>query len=90
MTGVRLPESNAYETVAGLLISLLGRMPENHDTVVVTATMDAAAELGVRQGQAGAHPDDEPIQREENDDVPRAVVVRLPCTSVSAGGSRPC
>jgi len=77
LTGVRLPESNAYETVAGLLISRLGRMPENYDTVEVTATMEAAAELGVRQGQAGAHPDDEPIPREENDDVPRAVVVRL-------------
>ena len=52
-------------------------MPENYDTVEVTATMEAAAELGIRQGQAGAHPDDEPIPREENDDVPRAVVVRL-------------
>ena len=27
ITGVRLPESNAYETVAGLVIARLGRMP---------------------------------------------------------------
>ncbi|HZM65447.1 MAG TPA: hemolysin family protein [Nakamurella sp.] len=77
LTGVRLPESGAYETVAGLLISRLGRMPENFDTVEVPATMDATAELGLPAGQAGAHPDDESIPAQEQDDVPRAVTVRL-------------
>ena len=52
-TGVHLPGSGAYETVAGLLISRLGRMPENHD------------------------PDDQPIPPNVDDDLPRAVTVRL-------------
>ncbi len=76
ITGVRLPESNAYETVAGLLISRLGRMPVDFDTVEVDATMDAAAQLGTPDGQV-AHPDDAPIEAETEDDLPRAVTVRL-------------
>ena len=39
ITEVRLPESGAYETVAGLLIARLGRMPENLDSVEVPATI---------------------------------------------------
>jgi len=76
ITGVRLPETNAYETVAGLLISRLGRMPADFDTVEVDATMDAAAHLGVREGQV-LHADDAPIVPETDDDLPRAVTVRL-------------
>ncbi len=57
---MHLPESGAYETVAGLLIARLGRMPENFDSVEVEATMDASAMLGVPDGQVG-HPDDQPI-----------------------------
>ena len=59
---MHLPESGAYETVAGLLIARLGRMPENFDSVEVGATMDAASSLGVaRDGVRSATPDDQPI-----------------------------
>jgi CBS domain containing-hemolysin-like protein len=75
-TGVHLPESGAYETVAGLLISRLGRMPENFDSVEVVATMDASSFLGVPEGQVG-RPDDQPIPPNVEDDLPRAVTVRL-------------
>src|SRR5664279_481622 len=47
ITGVHLPAGGSYETVAGLLIARLGRMPENFDSVEVTATMDAGSMLGV-------------------------------------------
>jgi len=76
VTGVRLPESNAYETVAGLLIARLGRMPKEFDSVEVDATMDAAAHLGVPDGQV-VHSDDTRIEPETEDDLPRAVTVRL-------------
>ena len=75
-SGVHLPESGAYETVAGLLISRLGRMPENHDSVEVVATMDASSFLGIPEGQVG-YLDDQPIQANPHDDLPRAVTVRL-------------
>ncbi|GAA2010731.1 HlyC/CorC family transporter [Nakamurella flavida] len=73
LTGVSLPESGAYETVAGLLIARLGRMPQNGDTVEVSATMGAEARLGALAGQA----DDEPVPAEPEEDLPRAVTVRL-------------
>ncbi len=76
ITGVRLPESNAYETVAGLLISRLGRMPREFDAVEVDATMDASAGLGVPDGQV-INLDDTRIRPEVRDDLPRAVTVRL-------------
>lgn len=76
VTGVRLPESNAYETVAGLLIARLGRMPGEYDTVEVDATMDASAHLGVPENQV-LHADDESIEPQTEDDLPRAVTVRL-------------
>jgi len=76
ITGVHLPESGAYETVAGLLIAKLGRMPENFDSVEVEATMDASSMLGVSRGQVGTA-DDQPIPIDTTDDLPRAVTVRL-------------
>jgi CBS domain containing-hemolysin-like protein len=76
ITGVHLPESGAYETVAGLLIAKLGRMPENFDSVEVGATMDASSMLGVSRGQVGTA-DDQPIPIDTTDDLPRAVTVRL-------------
>jgi CBS domain containing-hemolysin-like protein len=78
ITGVHLPEANSYETVAGLLISRLGRMPESHDSVEVAATMDATAMLGVPEGQVG-RPDDQPIP------APSPCV--SPCIVGPAGGS---
>ncbi len=76
ITGVRLPESSAYETVAGLLIARLGRMPKEFDAVEVDATMDASAHLGVPDRQV-VHSDDRRIEPETEDDLPRAVTVRL-------------
>jgi CBS domain containing-hemolysin-like protein len=35
LTGVPLPEGDDYETVAGMVLALLGRMPETGDTVEV-------------------------------------------------------
>jgi CBS domain containing-hemolysin-like protein len=76
ITGVHLPESSAYETVAGLLIARLGRMPAEFDSVEAEATMDAAAMLGVPDNQVG-RPDDQPVEPALDDDLPRAVTVRL-------------
>ena len=71
-TGVHLPESGAYETVAGLLISRLGRMPENFDSVEVVATMDASVvpRCARRSGRAGPTTSRSPPNLE--DDLPRA------------------
>jgi CBS domain containing-hemolysin-like protein len=77
ITEVRLPESGAYETVAGLLIARLGRMPENLDSVEVEATIGAAASLGVARDGVGDHPEDRPIDLQLLDDLPRAARVRL-------------
>ncbi|WP_043619788.1 hemolysin family protein [Nonomuraea candida] len=40
-TGVALPESDDYDTLAGLVLAKLGRMPNPGDTVVVPITPDA-------------------------------------------------
>ena len=77
ITDVLLPESGAYETVAGLLIARLGRMPENFDSVEVEATIGARTSLGVARDGAGGHADDRPIDLHLLDDLPRAVTVRL-------------
>ncbi|MCG5219673.1 hemolysin family protein [Streptosporangium sp. KLBMP 9127] len=39
-TGISLPESDDYETVAGLVLAVLGRMPEPGDAVTVALTPD--------------------------------------------------
>jgi CBS domain containing-hemolysin-like protein len=65
--GVSLPESKAYETVAGLVIARLGRMPESADTVEVQATMVANTSLGVLTARVHG----------SADDVPRVVLIRL-------------
>ena len=70
ITGVSLPESGEYETVAGLVISRLGRLAEPGDTVVVPATIEAHVALGALQGETSV----EPVV---DDDLPRAVAVRL-------------
>ncbi|MDF5752984.1 hemolysin family protein [Spongiactinospora sp. TRM90649] len=40
-TGLALPESDEYETVAGLVLARLGRMSEQGDSTVVTLTPDS-------------------------------------------------
>ena len=75
--GISLPESKAYETVAGLVIARLGRMLESADTVEVQATMVANASLGVLTARVHGSADDVPIPVNPLDDVPRVVLVRL-------------
>lgn len=78
LTGVALPESPAYETVAGLVLASLGRMAEDSDTIEVPATMTPRAWLGVLgQLEPAAGQRDEAIQPATGDDLPRAVTVRL-------------
>ncbi|GII04803.1 hemolysin family protein [Planobispora takensis] len=40
-TGLSLPESDDYDTVAGLVLAALGRMAEPEDTVTVTLTLES-------------------------------------------------
>jgi len=77
ITGISLPESSAYETVAGLLIARLGRLPENADTVELRATMNADASLGVIPHRVAGSEDDQVIPVNALDDLPRIVTVRL-------------
>ena len=77
ITGVTLPGSSAYETVAGLVMARLGRVPDSADTVEVQATMLAASSLGVLRVPVPGSADDEPIPLNESDDLPRVVMVRL-------------
>ena len=77
ITGVTLPESGAYETVAGLLIARLGRLAESADTVEVTATVLADVSLGVLTARVHGSADDVPIPVNALDDLPRVVKVRL-------------
>lgn len=77
ITGITLPESSAYETVAGLVIALLGRLPESADTVEVKATILAEASLGVLTARVHGSADDLPIPVNPLDDLPRVVAVRL-------------
>ena len=77
ITGVTLPGSSAYETVAGLVMARLGRVPDSADTVEVQATMLAGSSLGVLRVPVPGSADDEPIPLNESDDLPRVVMVRL-------------
>jgi CBS domain containing-hemolysin-like protein len=70
ITGIRLPESGAYETVAGLVLARLGRLAEGGDAVELPATADAQIGLGALPGGTALEPETE-------DDVPRPVIVRL-------------
>lgn len=81
ITGVTLPESTAYETVAGLVIARLGRLPESADTVEVTATILAQTPLGVLTARVHGSADDLPIPVNTLDDLPRVVSVRLTVAS---------
>ena len=74
-TGVALPESGDYETIAGLVMSELGRIPDTGDSVVIAATMAPNRSLGPDPGRDG----DDPIG-ESDEDLPRPVLIRLTVT----------
>ncbi|AZI57914.1 HlyC/CorC family transporter [Nakamurella antarctica] len=73
MTGVELPEAGEYETIAGLVMSRLGRMAGVGDYVVVEATVRHGVALGIRANVADA----EEIFPDLDNDIPRAGHVRL-------------
>ncbi|MFD0656980.1 transporter associated domain-containing protein [Thermocatellispora tengchongensis] len=84
-----MPESDDYETVAGLVLALLGRMPEPGDTLTVTLAPDADP----------LEDDDAPAQRAEltvlsvHRRVPEWVrlapaVPAVPVEAASAAGAR--
>lgn len=72
-TGVELPEEGEYETIAGLIMTELGRIPVVGDTVVVRATVAASVELG----RDSRHDGDVALGIDPDDDLPRAYRVRL-------------
>ena len=69
-SGVELPEAGPYETVAGLVISRLGRMPVTGDSVELEAIAAADAVLG-------ALDDGIRLEADTEEDLPRVVTVRL-------------
>lgn len=70
ISGISLPESSAYETVAGLLVARLGRIAVVGDHVEVPALAAADAVLG-------ALDDGIRLEADRQDDLPRPVTVRL-------------
>jgi len=70
MSGIALPEDAPYETVAGLLVVLLGRIAVEGDHVEVQALAAADAVLG-------ALDDGIRLEADTEDGLPRAVTVRL-------------
>ncbi len=70
MSGIALPEDASYETVAGLLVVLLGRIAVEGDHVEVQALAAADAVLG-------ALDDGIRLEADTEDGLPRAVTVRL-------------
>lgn len=69
-SGIALPEAGTYETVAGLLISELGRLAAKGDHVDCEAIAAADAALGALPGGHRLEP-------EAASDLPRRVQVRL-------------
>lgn len=70
LTGLRLPEPEEYDTLAGLLLERLDHVPVVGDSVVVGAELDADAGLG-------ALGDDAAIDVDPSSDIPRPVLARL-------------
>ena len=62
ITGVNLPESGEYETIAGLVLARLGRLASEGDFIVVEATVRHTAVLGARASFHAHRPadDDQP------------------------------
>ncbi|MDQ6658825.1 MAG: hemolysin family protein [Actinomycetota bacterium] len=76
ISGILLPESGAYETVAGLLVAELGRIPAHGDQASVSALAAADAVLGALE-------DGLRLEADTDDDLPRAVTVRLTATQIA-------
>ncbi|HET6699926.1 MAG TPA: hemolysin family protein [Nocardioidaceae bacterium] len=51
-TGLGLPESRRYETLAGLLLQELGHIPDAEESVTVTATVDTTDDEGLPEPRA--------------------------------------
>ncbi len=87
-TGVSLPESGTYETVAGLILDRLDRLARAGDSITIDAVVAAETGLGVLS--ADLDPDivsdiydrDRALPAEPDVDVPRAYQVRLTVSRV--------
>lgn len=87
ITGIELPESGEYETVAGLMMARLGRLPNIADFVVVEATIRHGVALGVHQAGLGTGEwTAEEIVPDLENDLPRAGHVRIDVSRL--GGRR--
>ena len=73
LTGVQLPESGEYETVAGLLIAELGHIPQSGETITLLSTLASDRELAAIPEEI----DDSGVDAEPDESVPRPVRVRL-------------
>ena len=82
-TGVSLPESGAYETVAGLILDRLDRLARAGDSITVDAVVAPEVDLGVLSDDldpdivSDIYDRDRALPAEPGIDVPRAYQVRL-------------
>ncbi len=78
ITGVALPESGDYETIAGLVLARLGRLADVGDFAVVEATVRHTAALGARLGtvQAGLGAPPPPPEAPPREALPREALPR--------------
>jgi CBS domain containing-hemolysin-like protein len=63
LTGVQLPDDPDYDTVAGLVLHRLGRIPARGETVEVIATVGGNVALATLDGRPAIGPDPEGLAR---------------------------
>lgn len=63
LTGVQLPDDPDYDTVAGLVLHRLGRIPTRGEIVEVTATVGGNVTLATLDGRPAIGPDPEGLAR---------------------------
>ncbi len=73
LTGVSLPESGGYETIAGLVLARLGHIPASGESVIVEATLVPERGLAAWPEEPG----DRPVEIAPGESVAQPVRVRL-------------
>lgn len=76
LTGIRLPDPQEYDTVAGLITERLGRLPALGDRALVTAEVRPDVSLAADEGAA-------PIDAEPKSDIARLRDVALTVAAVT-------